>query len=157
MKIQIRQAVPGDCGTILRMLEEIAELHRKGRPDIFRTGSKKYSEPEFAAIINNPSTPVFVAVDNDRVVGYGFCKLIEYQDHPMIYNFRTLFIDDFFVERTLRGQSVGTMLFHWIQDYAKKKGCKNIELNVWEFNEQAIHFYEKCGMFTQKRRMELTL
>ena len=43
------------------------------------------------------------------------------------------------------------------KDLAKELDCDNIELNVWEFNESAMKFYEKMGMTTQRRFMEIKL
>ena len=37
---------------------------------------------------------------------------------------------------------------------AKKKDCKRIELNCWNFNEKAIKFYKKFGMKEQRIIME---
>jgi Acetyltransferase (GNAT) family. len=49
------------------------------------------------------------------------------------------------------------MLFKHIVDYAKKSGADVLELTVWEFNSDAIKFYESLGMTTKNRRMELKI
>lgn len=45
----------------------------------------------------------------------------------------------------------------YLKAYAIKMKLYSIELNVWEFNFGAIAFYEKFGMHTQRRQMELIL
>lgn len=37
--------------------------------------------------------------------------------------------------------------------WAKKRGATEVELEVWEFNQDAISFYEKLGYETAKRTM----
>ena len=37
---------------------------------------------------------------------------------------------------------------------AKELDCRRMELNCWDFNENAIDFYEAIGMNTQRRIME---
>lgn len=49
------------------------------------------------------------------------------------------------------------MLFTHIVDYAKSNEASSIQLNVWDFNENAIKFYESLGMSTRNRRMELNI
>jgi ribosomal protein S18 acetylase RimI-like enzyme len=44
-----------------------------------------------------------------------------------------------------------------IQDWALTKGASSIELNVYEFNETAISFYEKLGYQTLSRKMSKDL
>ena len=38
---------------------------------------------------------------------------------------------------------------------AKIKKCNFVELNCWNFNKNAIEFYEKCEMKTQRNIMEI--
>ena len=56
----IRRAEAKDIAGIARLLLGIAQLHHRGRPDIFRGGSK-YGIAELEAIIRDESRPVFVA------------------------------------------------------------------------------------------------
>ena len=44
-----------------------------------------------------------------------------------------------------------------LKEYAKEKNCRMIMLNVWEFNESALDFYEKYGFTTRTRHLELTI
>ena len=38
-----------------------------------------------------------------------------------------------------------------------KKGFKRIELNMWDFNEDALKFYEAIGFNTYRRYMEMEI
>lgn len=148
-----------DFDRIIELLIDIGEIHTKGRPDIFVGGGfSKYNKAQLAEMIENPDKPVFVAVDNDdRVCGYSFCIAKRWRNHPVIKDYECLYIDDLCVDKDMRGQNIGGILFDYIVAYAKENGFYNVELNVWEFNEGAKNFYEKHGMKTQKRNMELIL
>jgi len=158
MECAIRKAGPQDEEGVMRLLSQIAGHHHKGRPDMFKSGARKYGHEEFAAILNDLSKPVFVAVDDaGRVLGYVFCEITQDKDHPVLTDKKTLFIDDFCVDETARGQLIGSKLFEAVKTYAQSAGARHINLNVWEFNTGAIRFYEKLGFTTQRRRMEMTL
>ena len=45
----------------------------------------------------------------------------------------------------------------FIRDYAKEKGFKRLELNMWEFNRGALAFYEVADFKTYRRYMEIHL
>lgn len=42
-----------------------------------------------------------------------------------------------------------------VKKEAKENNFNQIELNCWEFNENAIKFYESIGLKTQRRIMEI--
>lgn len=156
--IIIRRAQNSDAEGVLRLLEQIAAFHHEGRPDIFKANSKKYTKEQYEDILKDEKRPVFVAVDAENaVLGYVFCMVMEQKEQGPFHAYPLFYIDDFCVDQSVRGQSIGRRLFEAVKIYAHETGLKNIELNVWEFNEGAIQFYEKCGFTAQRRRMELIL
>jgi len=48
-------------------------------------------------------------------------------------------------------------LFDYVLEYAKKLGCYNLTLNVWEGNDSAMQFYKNIGLRIQKIGMEKIL
>ena len=67
MAITIRRAESRDLDKTLKLLSEVLELHAKIRPDIFISGTTKYTREELQAIFDNDQTPVFVAADDSGV------------------------------------------------------------------------------------------
>ena len=43
----------------------------------------------------------------------------------------------------------------FIRAFAAEKGFRRIELNMWEFNQDALAFYEAAGFTTFRRYMEM--
>ena len=158
MQLHFRPARPDDAGEILSLLADIGALHHNGRPDIFKPDIRKYSAEDLTVILQNPDSPILVAADeNDKTVGYIFAQLRRIKDHPLFVDRCELDIDDFCVRDGLRGQHVGTRLFDYCKQYAAQNGVDIIYLNVWEFNQSAAAFYERLGMTTRSRYMELRL
>jgi len=157
MNLTVRRAVSNDITGIISLLLQIAALHHEARPDVFKHGSKKYNEHDLAIIFQDETRPVFVAVDeSDNVLGYCFCQVIG-NSHPVMHDHTKLYIDDFCVDENCRKQGVGKKLFAAALEYAKQLNVHAIDLNVWEFNEDAIKFYESFGFTTRSRKMELVL
>ena len=70
MNINIRPAVLGDCERIRPLQKEIADLHHKGRPDLFRTEARYFTEESFAERLNDPKHTVYIAeTDDGNVIG----------------------------------------------------------------------------------------
>jgi ribosomal protein S18 acetylase RimI-like enzyme len=64
-------------------------------------------------------------------------------------------IDEIGVLATEQGQGIGRRLVDAAVAWARAKGASGIELQVYEFNEGAIAFYEHVGFCTIRRAMAL--
>lgn len=158
MAITIRRADSRDIDKTMKLLGEVLELHAALRPDIFISGTTKYTRGELQAILDNDQTPVFAAIDGSgEMVGYAFCVMKRQPFSTNMHDFSTLYIDDLCVDENCRGQHVGTLLFEHVKQYAKEQGCHDVTLNVWEGNDNARRFYEKMGMFVKETQMEIIL
>ncbi len=155
--MEIRRAQECDIPKINELLYEVAKLHAQGRPDLFKTASKKYTDGELAAILHKEKTPVFVAVEEGEVVGYAFCVYQITENSLLMQERKTLYIDDICVDERARGRKIGTRLYEYVVAFAKEQGFDAVTLNVWECNQAAYKFYQKLGMTTQKRTMEMCL
>lgn len=156
--MNIRRANTSDIPRIDDLLYQVHRVHSTGRPDIFRTGNKKYTDDELCAILADDTTPVFVATDEGDVVqGYAFCVYQQVKGDRSLMDRKTLYIDDLCVDEALRGQHIGQTLYRFVLEEATRQGCAAVTLNVWCLNEGAMKFYEKCGMTPLKIVMEQTL
>ena len=158
MGIQVRRARSEDIPRILELLTQVCNVHNSGRPDIFRKDAQKYRADELELLIADDTRPIFVGVDEaDRVLGYSFCVIIDYCGNNVIRDRRELYIDDLCVDEQIRGGGVGSTLFSYVKEYAKKIGCYHVTLNVWACNPDAMAFYESRGMKMLKKEMEILL
>ena len=125
---------------------------------MFKSDTKKYTDEELLAILCDDTKPVFVAVDADgNVVGYAFCVFKQHLNDNILTDIRTLYIDDLCVDESSRGKHIGRDLYEYVLEFARREGCYNLTLNVWECNQGAKRFYESCGLLPQKTGMEKIL
>ncbi|MBW3089018.1 GNAT family N-acetyltransferase [Bifidobacterium sp. 82T24] len=171
--MMIRRATTADIPDLDRLLYQVAEVHHRGRPDLFRGGAKKYSDEELAAIIADDERPIFVYEDGDAadrvatdggtgaagggVIGYAFCVFQRNKGSHVLTDITTLYIDDLCVDESARGRHVGEALYRHVLGFAREHGCYNVTLNVWSCNPSAMAFYEHCGLKPQKIGMETIL
>lgn len=153
----VRRANKNDISRILELLVQVDMVHHNGRPDIFKGPTTKYTASELEDILQNDKTPVFVCVENDKVVGHMFCVYKQELNDSVLTDIKTLYIDDICVDENARGNGVGKELFKYIKAYAESEGFYNITLNVWSCNPGAMKFYETMGMKPQKIGMEMLL
>ncbi len=78
-------------------------------------------------------------------------------ENPFMKERDFLDIDEFCVDEEHRRKGVATAMIEFIKDFAKENGFQRIELNMWEFNQGALAFYEAAGFETFRRYMEMFL
>ena len=156
--MKVRRAQEKDMERIDALLMQVERIHHEGRPDLFRVGRKKYTDEELRELIHDDSRPILVAADEkDAVMGYAFCIFQQYQNHNIMTDIKTLYIDDLCVDEAIRGRHIGKALYGSVLELAREQGCYNVTLNVWSCNESAMKFYEACGLKPQKVGMEVIL
>lgn len=158
MNVSIRKAVMSDNIKLRSLQDQIAKLHFAGRPDLFKSTARYYTDEDFKAKLENSDQYIFAAIDEtEKIVGYAFAVIIRYRDHPTYRDFDMFYIDDICVDEGCRRQGIGKMLYEKCREQAVLSKCHNIDLGVFQFNEDAIAFYESCGMKERMCRMEEVL
>ena len=67
------------------------------------------------------------------------------------------YLADVMVKPEYQGKGIGKALVAQIREDALAKGFDRLELNMWEFNESALAFYEALGFKTYRRYMDMVI
>ena len=110
-----------------------------------------HAEEHFVRLQQLENTHLLIAVQGDDVLGTALGVICQGLTE------RFLVVEDVVVHPAARGQGVGRALYDFVRGYAKEQGCYNLTLNVWACNENALRFYEACGLRPQKIGMETIL
>ena len=152
----IRRAEPKDAPRISALLRQVLEVHAAIRPDMYRSGTQKYSEKEVIALLQKPDCRIFVDTDkSDTARGYCICFVQQIKDDGVIVGRRELYIDDLCVDEAERRSGVARRLFEHVKAYAAKNGFDWITLNVWNGNTGALAFYHEMGLTPRRTILEL--
>lgn len=153
----IRFAKEADLNRVNELRKQVNEVHVAGRPDIFKPGFGRELQDFIYEIWNAENKDIIVAERDGVICGFAYVNYVERPETP--YNLPRKFydVDEFCVDEEFRRQGVGTELFEFMKEDAKAKGFSKIELNMWEFNEGALKFYESVGFSTYRRYMECEL
>ena len=155
--MEIRFAGAQDIPGLIDLLLQVGEVHHRIRPDLFRSGAQKYDENALRQLLTDSARPIFVAVEDGKVLGYCFCIVEVTENNPVLMDDKTLYIDDLCVDESCRGRHVGQVLYDRALSYAREIGCRTLTLNVWCGNDSAMRFYEKQGLKPRNIHMETIL
>lgn len=154
----IRKAETKDLERIDDLLSQVLQVHHEARPDLFKSGARKYNDAQLEEILADETRPIFVFENEEgKVLGYAFCIVQQHLDDNILTDVKTLYIDDLCVDQNARHQKIGHQLYDYVCRYAKENGFYNVTLNVWADNTSALKFYESLDLHPQKIGMEKIL
>lgn len=154
--MNIRNAQIDDVNRVSELMLQVAKIHSSARRDIFKEKNIEEIKNEVNNRMNNKEN-ILIAEENNSIFGVIIYKIKEVREHKNLKDRTVLWIDELVVHENIRGKGIGKSLFLEVNKIAKENNCNAVELNCWNFNRQAIKFYEKCGMNTQRLIMEVKI
>ena len=155
--MEIRFAEEGELEQVNGLRKQVHGLHAAGRPETFKPGFPPELRDHIRDIFRDPRRKIAVCVDGGRVCGYAVLNHITRPETPFMFERDCLDLDEFGVDEACRRRGIATRMIGFLREYAKNAGFDRIELNMWEFNRDALAFYEASGFKTYRRYMEMDL
>lgn len=151
----VRFAEEKDLIRVNELRKQVNDVHVNGRPDIFKSGFCKEMQDLVYEMWQGENKNIIVVERDDIICGMACVEYATKPDSP--YNLERHFyhISEIAVDEAFRRQGVATELFTFIKQDAKERGLSKIELDVWEFNEAAMEFYEAVGFHSYRRFLEM--
>ena len=153
----VRIAVIDDLPRINELRRQVNDLHVAGRPQHFKAGFCQELQDFAKAFLDEKNRDILVAERDGEICGIACVSYVERPETHYRYALRYYEIEEFCVDAACRRRGVATELFAFIKADAAARGFDRIDLNMWEFNEEALAFYEAMGMKTYRRYLELEL
>jgi len=153
MQLSIRPTTLEDYEAVCRLFEEGDDFHRQALPGLFRQALPARTYEFFKSYLNNDQAHLWVADTSTHLIGLVEFHVVVIPDRPNTFPRTFIFVDSLIVQESARRQGVGQALMEKVRDWTQEHGLSKIELNVHEFNQGAIEFYQKLGYATISRRM----
>ena len=153
----VRFARKEDYEAINALRAPVCALHSNGYPALFKPVFAKDHQERVLKMMEDPEQDVLVAEENGQLLGFTMVEYIKREETNSIYAVHEAHIVEIGVDETSQGKGIGTALIQAVKDAAKVRGCRSVQLDVWEFNKSALRFYEKLGFVTLRRKMEQVL
>lgn len=124
-----------DSKSATRIRELLIQLSRSGKD------RGEIPESWFDTLIQSDSHDMLLAIDDDnKIIGIATLSIIM---GPIVR--KTAYLEDFVTDSSVRGQGVGSALWDAMLDWAKEKGCTELNFTSGHGRETAQEFYKNKG------------
>lgn len=157
MGITIRTAMIDDHEGVARIASELNVMHARALPDRFRITSDALPDEYFHSLIESQEATILVAERDGEVLGYAILLIKNALPISVAVPRHVAFLNDIAVTKVEQGRGIGRLLTDAAVAWAREQGASALELGVFEFNADAIAFYEHLGFQSTKRTMSLPI
>ena len=158
MEISIRKVTIDDYDAMCELFKEVDALHSEHLPHVFQRPEGAAREREhYLGLLADEGVCLLVAQSGSDLVGYVHAIMKDAPAVPLFVPRRYAVVDEVLVRSGFQFHGIGRRLMDEAQAWAAANGATSIELNVYEFNENAIAFYERLGYHTLSRKMSKEL
>lgn len=135
----------------------VNNLHAENRPDIFKQGFDQEISNAIYEMWKLDDYKIIVAEHDQTICGFACIHFIKKSETPYRRPLSFIEVSEFGVDPAFRRKGIATELMAFVFDLAKENGLSRIELNMWDFNESALAFYETVGFRTYRRFLEVEI
>ena len=148
----IRKAVEDDYEAVLRIMNQVQDMHVEWRPDIYKHTDELI--PQAGYLAAQAGDVFYVAEEEGKVIGV---MGLDYRhvETPSHVTRDVVFIDSMAVDEPYRGRGAGHAFFAKVKEIAVERHADGIELQVNARNRQAYDMYVKYGFREKSINMEL--
>jgi GNAT superfamily N-acetyltransferase len=146
ISIRVRQASLRDYEELCALFDELDEIHRQARPDMFQPfPPPARTREQIAHWLAQPESTVLVAQSEDGVVGLAVLLTRAPSGFAGAVPRRVVELDNLVVRADQRGRKVGRRLLAAAVEWSRQRRATHVEVAVHDFNRDARRFYEGFG------------
>jgi GNAT superfamily N-acetyltransferase len=156
LPMRVRLASLRDYEALCSLFDELDELHRQARPDIFRPfAPPARTREQVAQWLAQPESTVLVAQGDAGVVGLAVLLTRAPSGFAGAVPRKVVEVDNLVVRADQRGRRVGRRLLAAAVEWARQRRATHVEVAVHDFNRDARRFYESFGFAASVDRLIL--
>jgi GNAT superfamily N-acetyltransferase len=149
MPLLYREATEADLSALCALGQEVNLIHHAAWPHIFAgPGRPERDKAQWASSIDQPNATTFVAESEGQVIAFATVSVHD-ETHSLLQAGRYARVGSVCVAEGERGKGIGPALMALTERWAISQKARDLRLNVWAFNEHALHVYAELG-FVQR-------
>ncbi len=142
----IRPARPADAATLSPLAARVFR-HTYGAaipaPTLDSYLARTFSVAAIELALADPATFWLVATRDEVLVGY--CKLVSAPIPTLAAQHNAIEVVNLYIDQRDQGQGIGQALLQAAEAHARSQACATLWLCVWQENQPALAFYQRCG------------
>jgi len=144
MRISINQAAENDIGAISALNRDVQSKHVAAMPWLFKDAD--LDAGTITSLLRREDTILLVAKADGEPAGYVYAQARSFPETPLTHAYQAVHVHHIAVRKHDRQSGIGRALIEAVKTAAAQRGIDRITADIWEFNEEATRFFQRCGL-----------
>ncbi|WP_309613530.1 GNAT family N-acetyltransferase [Flavobacterium sp.] len=155
---KIQEATSEQVPEIVKLWTKLMNIHKEIDAHYFSNtdNSKNDYKLEIESFINDLSDNVYVALIDDKVIGYTTVQLVFFPNNHYNKNSYCT-IGDIMIEEDYRHLGIGKDFVEQAKSWSQSYGIRTIQVHVFSKNKKALNFFEQQGFEDRFALLELRI
>jgi ribosomal protein S18 acetylase RimI-like enzyme len=154
VQIEIRPATAVDAPLISQLNADVQKFHAEAYPWRFKPpGADTFTDQDAAALLARPDHFALLAHVDGMPAGYVVAEIIRRPETSRHHAHDMVYVHQISVRPVSRRRGVGRALLGAVNARAQSEGISLMALDTWAFNDQALAFFQKCGLVPYNIRL----
>jgi ribosomal protein S18 acetylase RimI-like enzyme len=142
----VQQCLKEYLGDVVKLNIEVQRIHAEHHPELFKSDVCPLALHQFyEELLQDENQYIQIAINDRCVVGYIWAELVERKESLFTHPVKRLKINHISVSEQYKNSGIGNSLIAAVEKLAQERHVSEIVLDVWQFNESAIKFFETKG------------
>jgi len=156
LPIRVRLASLRDYEAMCELFDELDEVHRQARPELFQPfPPPARTREQVAQWLAQPDSTVLVAQSEAGVVGLAVLLTRTPSGFAGVVPRKVIEVDNLVVRADQRGRRVGRRLLAAAVEWSRQRRATHVEVAVHDLNRDANRFYQSFGFAPSVDRLIL--
>jgi ribosomal protein S18 acetylase RimI-like enzyme len=156
----LRPATTQDIDALVSLYIEFHEFHVLGVPERLRkpdTYDETTLRNTLYELIQRDDAQIIVVDSAGKLVGLAEVYLHQEESHPLTVAHRYGYLQSLIISAPFRKSGLGKQLVVAAHQWVKEQHATEMRVEIWEFAQGPLHFYEALGYRTLKRDLVIDL
>jgi len=144
MPVSIHHATRGDIATISNLNHDVQAKHVAAMPWLFK--DVPLDSATVASLLDHADTIMLLARLDGESAGYVYAQARSFPETPLTFAYKAVHVHHISVRKELRQSGIGRALVEAVKSAAADRGIERVTADIWSFNEQAVRFFQSCGL-----------
>jgi GNAT superfamily N-acetyltransferase len=154
--VRTRTASLRDYDVLCTLFDELDDVHRRARPEMFQPFARPArTREQVARWLAEPGSTILVAESEEGVVGLAVLLTRAPSAFAGAVPRKVIEVDNLVVRADQRGRLIGRRLLAAAVEWARQRHATHVEVSVHDFNRDARRFYEGFGFASSVTRLVL--
>jgi GNAT superfamily N-acetyltransferase len=154
--LRVRPAGMDDYDAVCLLFDELDDIHRRARPDMFQPFPLPVrTREQLGRWLAEPDSTLLVAENGEGTVGLALLVTRPASPFAGAVPRRVVEIENIVVRADQRSRLIGRKLLAASVDWARRRAATHVEVAVHDFNQRAERFYGAFGFARSVNRLML--